>query len=66
MTKEVKRNYLEINSLHDLKESEKPSEDYKINLIENLLDQLNLKNNLLRVSFLREDLEVSLFLDNFF
>ena len=33
MTEEVKRNYLEINSLHDLKEGQKPSEDYKVNLI---------------------------------
>ena len=34
MTEEVKRNYLEIYSLHDLKEGEQPSEDYKVNLIE--------------------------------
>ena len=41
MTEEVKRNYLEINSLHDLKEGEKPSEDYKVNLIEPTDFQLN-------------------------
>ena len=41
MTEEVKRNYLEINSLHDLKESEQPSEDYKVNLIEPTDFQLN-------------------------
>ena len=41
MTEEVKRNYLEINSLHDLKEGEQPSEDYKINLIEPTDFQLN-------------------------
>ena len=41
MTEEVKRNYLEINSLYDLKEGEQPSEDYKINLIEPTDFQLN-------------------------
>ena len=41
MTEEVKRNYLEINSLHDLKEGEQPSEDYKVNLIEPTDFQLN-------------------------
>ena len=41
MTEEVKRNYLEINSLHDLKEGEQPSEDYKVNLIESTDFQLN-------------------------
>ena len=41
MTEEVKRNYLEINSLHDLKDSERPSEDYKVNLIEPTDFQLN-------------------------
>ena len=29
MTEEVKRNYLEINSLKDLNEGNKPLEDYK-------------------------------------
>ena len=41
MTEEVKRNYLEINSPHDLKEGEQPSEDYKVNLIEPIDFQLN-------------------------
>ena len=41
MTEEVKRNYLEINSLHDLKDGEPPSEDYKVNLIEPTDFQLN-------------------------
>ena len=41
MTEEVKRNYLEINSLNDLKEGEQPSEDYKVNLIEPTDFQLN-------------------------
>ena len=41
MTEEVKRNYLEINSLHDLNEGEQPSEDYKVNLIEPTDFQLN-------------------------
>ena len=41
MTEEIKRNYLEINSLHDLKEGEQPSEDYKVNLIEPTDFQLN-------------------------
>ena len=41
MTEEVKRNYLEINSLTDLQESEQPSEDYKVNLIEPTDFQLN-------------------------
>ena len=41
MTEEVKRNYLEINSLNDLKESEQPSEDYIVNLIEPTDFQLN-------------------------
>ena len=34
MTEEVKRNYLEINSLNDLKEGEQPPEDYVVSLIE--------------------------------
>ena len=41
MTEEVKRNYLEINSLNDLKEGEQPSEDYVVNLIEPTDFQLN-------------------------
>ena len=41
MTEEVKRNYLEIKSLQDLKEGEQPSEDYKVNLIEPTDFQLN-------------------------
>ncbi len=41
MTEEVKRNYLEINSPHDLNEGEQPSEDYKVNLIEPTDFQLN-------------------------
>ncbi len=41
MTEEVKRNYLEINSLKDLQESEKPPEDYIVNLIEPTEFQLN-------------------------
>ena len=41
MTEEVKRNYLEINSLNDLKEGKQPSQDYKVNLIEPTDFQLN-------------------------
>ena len=41
MTEEVKRNYLEINSLHDLKEGEIPSKDYIVNLIKPTDFQLN-------------------------
>ena len=41
MTEEVKRSYLEINSLKDLQESEKPSEDYIVDLIEPTDFQLN-------------------------
>ena len=41
MTEEVKTSYLEINSLTDLQESKKPSEDYKVNLIEPTDFQLN-------------------------
>ena len=41
MTEEVKRNYLEINSLNDLKEGEQPSDHYKVNLIEPTDFQLN-------------------------
>ena len=41
MTGEVKRNYLEINSLKDLKEGSKQSEDYSLNLIDPINFQLN-------------------------
>ena len=41
MTEEVKRNYLEINSLQDLKEGNKPSEDYSLRLIDPINFQLN-------------------------
>ena len=41
MTEEVKRNYLEINSLNDLKEGKQPSQDYIVNLIEPTDFQLN-------------------------
>ena len=34
MTEEVKRNYLEISSINDLNEGNKPSEDYSLNLID--------------------------------
>ena len=41
MTQEVKRNYLEINSLEDLNQASKPSEDYSLNL----LDPINFQQN---------------------
>ena len=41
MTEEVKRNYLEISSLNDLNEGNKPSEDYILNLIDPINFQLN-------------------------
>ena len=41
MTEEVKRSYLEITSLKDLQESEQPSEDYIVDLIEPIDFQLN-------------------------
>ena len=41
MTEEVKRNYLEINSLKDLNEVNKPSEDYSLSLIDPINFQLN-------------------------
>ena len=41
MTEEVKRNYLEINSLKDLKEGNKPSEDFSLSLIDPINFQLN-------------------------
>ena len=41
MTEKVKRNYLEINSLQDLIEGNKPSEDYFLSLINPINFQLN-------------------------
>ncbi len=41
MTQEVKRTYLEINHIEDLKEAPKPSEDYSINLLDPINFQLN-------------------------
>ena len=41
MSEEVKRNYLEINSLQDLKEGNKPLEDYSLSLIDPINFQLN-------------------------
>ncbi len=41
MTEEVKRNYLEINSLEDLKEGRSLSNDYSLNLIDPINFQLN-------------------------
>jgi GNAT superfamily N-acetyltransferase len=41
VTEEVKRNYLEINSLQDLIEGNKPSEDYSLSLINPINFQLN-------------------------
>ena len=41
MTEEVKRNYLEINSLQDLNEGIKPSDDYSLSLIDPINFQLN-------------------------
>ena len=41
MTEEVKRNYLEINSLEDLIEGNKPPEDYSLSLINPINFQLN-------------------------
>ena len=41
MTEEVKRNYLEINSLQELKECINPSEDYSVNLINPTDFQIN-------------------------
>jgi len=38
---EVKRSYLEINSLQDLKEVSKPFEDYSLNLLDPINFQLN-------------------------
>ena len=41
MTEEVKRNYLEIKSLQDLKEGDKPSNDYFISLVRPINFQWN-------------------------
>ena len=41
MTKEVKRNYLEINSLKDLNQAYKPSDDYSLELLNPINFQLN-------------------------
>ena len=41
MTEEVKRNYLEIGSITELKEGNKPSDDYSLNLIDPINFQLN-------------------------
>ena len=41
MTQEVKRNYLEINSLEDLNQGSKPSDDYSLNLLDPANFQLN-------------------------
>ena len=41
MTEEVKRNYLEINSIQDLIEVAKPLDDYSLNLLEPTNFQLN-------------------------
>ncbi len=41
MTQKVKRNYLEINSLQDLVEGNRPSEDYSLVLIDPINFQLN-------------------------
>ncbi len=41
MIQEVKRSYLEINSLQDLKEVSKPFEDYSLNLLDPINFQLN-------------------------
>ena len=41
MTQEVKRNYLEINSLKDLNQGIKPSDEYSLNLLDPINFQLN-------------------------
>ena len=41
MTQEVKRSYLEINSIQDLEDVSKPSEDYSISLSDPINFQLN-------------------------
>ncbi len=41
MTQEVQRNYLEINSIQDLNEVTKPTEDYSLDLLNPINFQLN-------------------------
>tara|TARA_B100000886_G_scaffold171579_1_gene117456 strand:+ start:16 stop:519 length:504 start_codon:yes stop_codon:yes gene_type:complete len=41
VTQEVKRNYLEINSIKDLNQGSKPSDDYSLNLLDPVNFQLN-------------------------
>ena len=41
MIQEVKRNYLEINSLKDLNQGSKPSDEYSLNLLDPINFQLN-------------------------
>ncbi|MDC3186462.1 GNAT family N-acetyltransferase [Candidatus Pelagibacter sp.] len=41
MTQEVKRNYLEINSLADLNQGSKPPADYSLNLLDPINFQIN-------------------------
>ena len=41
MIQEVKRNYLEINSLEDLNEGSRPTSDYSLNLLDPINFQLN-------------------------
>ena len=41
MTQKVKRNYLEINSIKDLNQGSKPSDDYSLNLLDPINFQLN-------------------------
>ena len=41
MTEEIQRNYLEINTLQDLKEVDKPSNEYSLSLIYPINFQLN-------------------------
>ena len=41
MTQEVKRNYLEMNSIQELNQGSKPSDDYMLNLLNPINFQLN-------------------------
>jgi len=41
VTQEIKRDYLEINSIQELKEVKQPSEDYYLNLLDPINFQLN-------------------------
>ena len=41
MTQKVKRNYLEINSLEDLNQGSKPSDEYSLNVLDPVNFQLN-------------------------